>query len=550
MRSDENGAPRPRSGGHWHNRAAVRLLSRLKRSTDRPDLTAAGPSELRASGYAVVDLETTGLGPSQERILELGIVCVGPSGEVWSEWASRFNPEGRMGATHVHGITAEDVAEAPRFRDRVGEIVGLLRGRVLVAHNAVFDVAFLRAEFNRAGWALPEAPAFCTLQASWYYLPDLHGRRLPQCCLAAGIRARSQHVALDDARATAALLRWYLDPTVPPPPLAEHVTLPQLAMGVAWPAGPSSTQPRHTAAPVIVSVPRQRAAVINLGPTLVSTLRAYSLEQALEEGAPAGSATYLQLLLEVLEDGVITVDESFALAELAGEYGLAPSDVAAAHRGFLTAVARKAVDDDHVTRHERHELRIIAKLLDLPDSFVPAALSQARDDRAASLGEDVSPLPNDWPLGEPLRMGDRVAITGCVAYGRQALEQRATDRGITVSGGVSRTTSLLVSDATVVGTKARAAAEFGVRVVHPDEFEQLLNHVQPAIPRPATQHSRPGATRDSGRRGPSRAIDPSLVRQWARANGITVGTRGRIHQDVFDAYLRANPPAEPSEGAR
>ena len=143
--------------------------------------SGAATSELRASGFAVVDLETTGLGPTQERILELGIVCLGPSGEVMAEWTSRFNPGGRMGATHVHGITAEDVAEAPRFRDRVGEIVGLLRGRVLVAHNAVFDVAFLRAEFDRAGWALPEAPAFCTLQASWYYLPDLHGRRLPQC---------------------------------------------------------------------------------------------------------------------------------------------------------------------------------------------------------------------------------------------------------------------------------------------------------------------------------------------------------------------------------
>jgi DNA polymerase III subunit epsilon len=535
----------------------VRLFSRLKRSTDRrdslagrrdSDLTAAAPSELCASGFAVVDLETTGLGPSQERILELGIVCVGPSGEVLAEWASRFNPEGRMGATHVHGITAEDVAEAPRFRDRVGEIVGLLRSRVLVAHNAVFDVAFLRAEFDRAGWALPEVPAFCTLQASWYYLPDLHGRRLPQCCLAAGIRARSQHVALDDARATAALLRWYLDPTVPPPPLAEHVTLPQLAIGVAWPAGPSTKQPRPRVGPVIVSVPRQPAPAINLGPTLVSTLRDCPLDRALEEGAPSGSASYLQLLLEVLEDGVITVDESFALTELAGEYGLAPSDLAAAHRGFLTAVARKAVDDDHVTRQERNELRLIARLLDLPDSFVPAALSQARDDRAASLGKDLSPLPNDWTLGEPLRMGDRVAITGCVAYGRQEIEQRATGRGITISGGVSRTTTLLVSDATVTGTKARAAAEFGVRVAHPDEFEQLLDHVQPAIPRPATQPTRPPATHDSGRREPSDTVDPSLVRQWARANGISVGTRGRLHQDVFDAYLRANPPPETPEG--
>jgi DNA polymerase-3 subunit epsilon len=479
----------------------VRLFSRLKRSRDRgeqvagrtdPCLSATASSDSHASGFAVVDLETTGLGPSQERILELGIVLLAASGEVVGEWASRFNPEGRMGATHVHGITAEDVAGAPRFRDCVGEIVGMLRGRVLVAHNAVFDVAFLRAEFERSGWALPEVPAFCTLQASWYYLPDLHGRRLPQCCVAAGIRARAEHVALDDARATAALLRWYLDPSVPPPPLTDHVTLPQFAAGVAWPAGPSATPSRPTSGPVIVSVPRQRAPALDLGPTLVSALRDYSLDQALAEGAPEGSAAYLQLLLEALEDGVITVDEGFALGELAGEYGLTPVDVAAAHRGFLAAVARRAVDDDHVTRQERHELRIVANLLDLPDSFVPAVLSQARANRAASLGEGLPPLPDDWTLGEPLRMGDRVAITGCVAYGRQALEQRATERGITVSSGVSRTTALLVSDGTVTGTKATAAAEFGVRVVHPEEFEQLLRHVQPAIPPRSPTQSRPG----------------------------------------------------------
>jgi DNA polymerase-3 subunit epsilon len=487
----------------------------------------------------VVDLETTGLGPSQERILELGIVCLAPAGEVLEEWTSRFNPEGRMGATHVHGITAQDVSGAPLFRDCVGEIVGLLRGRVLVAHNAVFDVAFLRAEFDRAGWSLPEVPAFCTLQASWYYLPHLDGRRLPQCCLAAGIRARSQHVALDDARATAALLRWYLDPRVPPPPLADHTTLPQLAMGIAWPAGPSDTRPRPTAGPVIVPISRRRAPALDLGPTLVSALRDYSPAQALEAGAPEGSAAYLQLLLEVLEDGVITVDEGFALAELAGEYGLTPGDVAAAHHGFLTAVARKAVDDDHVTRQERNELRTIATLLDLPDSFVPAVLGQARDDRAASLGKGLPPLPDDWTLGEPLRMGDRVAITGCVAYGRYGLEQRATERGITVSGGVSRSTALLVSDATIHGTKAVAAAGYGVRVVHPEEFEQLLDHIQPAIPQTTTCLTT--ATRDTTGIAPSDMVDPSLVRQWARANGITVGTRGRLHQDVIDAYLRANP---------
>jgi len=532
----------------------VRLFSKLKLSTGgRTPVTeprvsiaatvAAAPRPIPApSGYAVLDLETTGFCPSDERILELGVVCVDRSGGISAEWTSRFNPEGHMGASQIHGITLEDVVGAPLFRDRVEEIARLLQRRVLVAHNAVFDIAFLRAEFERAGWRLPAAPAFCTLQASWYYLPELGGRRLPQCCRAVGIDARSQHVALDDARATAALLRWYLDPAVPPPPLREHLDLPELAVRVAWPIGPSAAPLSSTSGPVIVAVPRQRAAAVQLGPTLTSRLADYSFEQALNEGAPAGSAVYLQLLLEVLEDGVITVDEGRALAELAKEYGLNPDEIVAAHRGFLSALAGKAVEDDHVSRQEREELRTVARLLDLPERVVPGLLSQARDERATTLGQDLPPLPDDWTLGEPLRVGDRVAITGCAAHGRQALEQRATAQGITVSGGVSRTIALLVSDGTVSGTKARAAAEFGVRIVRPEQFNELLDHVQPAMPKPAAPKltvasaTTPHPARLEGASG----VDPSLVREWARANGIPVGTRGRLRAGVIDAYLRAN----------
>jgi DNA polymerase-3 subunit epsilon len=58
------------------------------------------------------------------------------------------------GAAHVHGIDAAEVAAAPRFDSVVGEVLAVLRGAVLVAHAAAWDVAFLDGECRRAGVSL------------------------------------------------------------------------------------------------------------------------------------------------------------------------------------------------------------------------------------------------------------------------------------------------------------------------------------------------------------------------------------------------------------
>jgi DNA polymerase-3 subunit epsilon len=405
----------------------------------------------------------------------------------------------------------------------------------------VFDVAFLRAEFHRAGWQLPPVPAFCTLKASWFYLPDLEHRRLGQCCHAADITHSTHHRAIDDARATAALLRWYLDPRTPPPPHAEHLTLTDQAASIEWPT--SATHSNDTASgPVIIVAPRRRGARVTLSPTLIASLASHPLQHAVEQGAPPASVAYLQLLREVLEDGVITVDEGIALAELADHYELTANDVHLAHHGFLAALAQQAVADDHVTHQERDELRAIATLLDLPPDTVPGLLRSARDQRITRLGDALAPLPDDWTLGEPLRVGDRVAVTGCASYGRAALEQLAARNGITITGSVSKTTALLVSDGTINGTKANAARQHGTRTVTPTQFEQLVAHTQPALPRPTTPHPKRSQPPRQQPDSDSTPVDPAAIREWARDQGIDVGTRGRLNQALIDAYNQAHPP--------
>ncbi|TXR55516.1 exonuclease domain-containing protein [Quadrisphaera setariae] len=184
------------------------------------------------AGFAVLDLETTGFSPRTERIVEVAVVHVTPDGTSGAEWSTLVHP-GRptVGATHVHGIRPVDVREAPRFAEVVPALVEVLAGRVLVAHNAGFDVPFLRAELERAGVDMPEAPQLCTLAESRRHLPQLAGRKLADCCAAAGVRLTGAHSALGDARATAELLGCYLAAGGP----GAHAALLRQAASTRWP---------------------------------------------------------------------------------------------------------------------------------------------------------------------------------------------------------------------------------------------------------------------------------------------------------------------------
>ena len=143
------------------------------RKVDRPREQAPSGVRLDQPRFAVLDIETTGLTPQMDRIVEIAVVTTDPWGRVLGEWSTRVNPEGPIGATHIHGITAADVAHAPVFREVVAALTQQLAGAALVAHNADFDLAFIRQEYQRAGWDMPAAPALCTLQASEYHLPGL-----------------------------------------------------------------------------------------------------------------------------------------------------------------------------------------------------------------------------------------------------------------------------------------------------------------------------------------------------------------------------------------
>ena len=168
-------------------------------------------------GYAVVDLETTGLSPATDSIIEIGLVLTGPDGVAQRRWSTLVNPgpgpdgDIEVGPTFVHGLVAADLEGAPRLDDVADLLARDLAGRVVVAHNARFDVGFLTRALGRSGHLARGArvPRMCTMEWARHFMTT-PSRRLTACCEAAGVSIGRHHSALDDAEAAAGLLRHYM----------------------------------------------------------------------------------------------------------------------------------------------------------------------------------------------------------------------------------------------------------------------------------------------------------------------------------------------------
>ena len=159
---------------------------------------------------AVVDFETTGLGPtSGGRATEIAAVLV-RGGEVVGTFSSLM----KTGAwvppqiQALTGITNAMLAQAPDAEEVMRELARFTAGCPLVAHNAAFDRGFWQAEMTRAGLAPDPAHDFaCTVLLSRRLWPEARGHGLAAMTQFHGLRFTGRaHRAMADARVTAELL--------------------------------------------------------------------------------------------------------------------------------------------------------------------------------------------------------------------------------------------------------------------------------------------------------------------------------------------------------
>lgn len=159
--------------------------------------------------FVVVDLETTGGSSTNHHITEIGAVKV-RGGEVLGEFQSLVQPPGPIPAfiTVLTGITDAMVARAPQIDTVLPAFLEFAAGSVLVAHNAGFDIGFLKAAAARAEHPWPGFTVLDTVRLGRQLVPrdETPNHRLESLARVFGSPVVPNHRALEDARATVAVL--------------------------------------------------------------------------------------------------------------------------------------------------------------------------------------------------------------------------------------------------------------------------------------------------------------------------------------------------------
>ncbi len=163
--------------------------------------------DLDAAEFAVVDIETTGGSAIAGGITEIGAVRL-RGGRVEAEFQQLVNPGIPIApfVTRLTGITDAMLVDQPPIAEVLPRFLEFVGDRILVAHNARFDLAFLNAAMRRhVGWPLAQ-PHLCTIRLARRLIPGLRRCSLDALAAHFGLFPRDRHRALGDARITADLL--------------------------------------------------------------------------------------------------------------------------------------------------------------------------------------------------------------------------------------------------------------------------------------------------------------------------------------------------------
>jgi DNA polymerase-3 subunit epsilon len=296
------------------------------------------------SEFAIIDVETSGLEPSNSRVIEIAILLVNSNGDIQEEYATLINPgNGQVGPTFIHHITEDAVLSAPTFKEVSGDILKRIENRIIVAHHAAFEDKFLAAEFNRAGITLPPLPALDTLWLARQVV-DLPNYKMQTVLQHYGVEEVDLHTALGDVRALNKVL----------PILINQAT------SILYPTN-------HAALPLVEPSGKQKTRVTNLRKGEKGWISSL-LEKLPESGSSVTTeieSDYLDLLVQVLADGKIIGDEAKSLSKLAGEAGLGRSQVVQLHESFIRQLRSQAEADGEIDSDEMKQIESAIKLLSL-----------------------------------------------------------------------------------------------------------------------------------------------------------------------------------------
>jgi DNA polymerase-3 subunit epsilon len=414
--------------------------------------------------FSIIDIETTGFSTRNDRIVELSVLVINENGKTLDSLNTLVSPERAMGATAVHGITSEMVLEAPKFREIALPLVKMIDDTQVVAHNAVFDVGFLKSELNRALNIEPNIIPLCTLQMARRLVPDLPGLKLPMLCDFFDIPIKNAHSAYHDCTATKDLFLQLMQ-------LYEQQNGPRTFSDHLYRANEFSKIFHFFQHPIEKTkvLSREEAAVW----TKKAKGRLHEIVQRLPDNIPQQAINvqeYVNILERALSDRIITSEESEALFNVADELGISRSQVAEIHQCYLSKLVRIYLLDGHLSQSEISDLENVATLLNLENKLEWV------------IGLEKSMLPQKQESKASDCTGKSVCFTGELCSNingrpvtRELAHEIALSKGMVVKNGVSAKLHYLVmADPYSQSNKAKRARELNIPLLSEPMFWNLI----------------------------------------------------------------------------
>jgi len=158
--------------------------------------------------YVVFDIETTGFSSKNDKIIEIGAVKL-KDGEIVDSFSTFVDPKVNIPykITELTSITQNMVNGQPTIDEVLPKFMEFVGNSVLVAHNAAFDVGFIKKNLMDMGKTLKN-PVMDTVPLARYLYPDLKKVKLNLVAKHLGISLENHHRAVDDAKATAEILKF------------------------------------------------------------------------------------------------------------------------------------------------------------------------------------------------------------------------------------------------------------------------------------------------------------------------------------------------------
>jgi len=422
--------------------------------------------------FVVVDVETTGLWPKTDRIVEVAIADIRGGHLEGLVVDTLVDPQRDVGPTRIHGVTAEMVQGAPRFRDIARPVSSALHRGVIVGHNLAFDLRFLGAETAAAGQEFPaDLPRVCTLSlARRLFRGEFDSFKLEALCRRFGLSNPRAHSAGGDALVTAQLLELLLSEATARG-LRTFGDLVRLGAAPTPCGAPSENQPL----PIVRQRPRRdvvASTTKNRG-SFMTRLIASRSDGSRPEAEPELD-TYLELLDRMLRDRIIDLSEQEVLSRLVSEWGLDRINLRRAHRTYLEGLVTVAWSDGVLTPLEREDLERVADTLAVPrDELEAMCQARAPSEPAAMRAQKCPGRRAPKRIGQ----GRSICITGELAgptgggITRAEAESLAEQAGFQWKSGVTKKLDLLVvADPNSCSSKAKKARQYGIELVAESVF--------------------------------------------------------------------------------